>query len=226
LESSLTRRAGAGRQWEPPCLYFRTRSPTNLESSDETEISTGQLVAGALSGDDEAARLLIDRLYPLVLRLVRSHRSRRTADEDLCQMIFVRIFHRLKQFNGQVPIEHWVSRIAINTCLNQIESERIRPELRYADLSEEQAAVIEKLASTPDELPSDQAEIASELVSELLAHLSPQDRLVITLLHLEERTIEEIKRLTGWNTALVKVRAFRARKKLARIYATLQKQPR
>jgi len=197
-----------------------------VEPAAADDLSTARLVALAREDDEQAARQLIDRLYPLVLKLVRSHRAKRTAEEDLCQMIFVRVFHRLKQFAGNVPIEHWVSRIAINTCLNQIESERIRPELRYADLREEQAAVVEKLASTPAELPGEQQAAACELVDQLLAQLAPKDRLVITLLHLEERSIREIRAITGWNIAVVKVRAFRARRKLARLYAALPKEGR
>src|SRR5947208_16490452 len=115
----------------------------------------GALVNAALQNDDEAARKLVRRLYPLVAKLVRSHRPARTAEEDLCQMIFIKVFQKLSQFSGKVPLEHWVSRIAINTCLNQIESEKIRPELRQADLSEEEQAVVEKLATSPDELAPD-----------------------------------------------------------------------
>src|SRR2546428_7127789 len=101
------------------------------------------LVKAALQHDDEAARALVGRLYPLVAKLVRAHRPRRTAEEDLCQMIFVRLFQKLSQFSGKVPLEHWVARIAINTCRNQIQAEKVRPELRHADLSEEEVAVVQ-----------------------------------------------------------------------------------
>src|SRR3979490_3642057 len=104
------------------------------------------LVQGALRHDDEAARELVRRLHPRVAKMVRSHRPRRTSEEDLCQMIFIKIFQKLGQFSGKVPLEHWVSRIAVNTCLNQIEAEKARPELRQADLSEEQAAALGNLA--------------------------------------------------------------------------------
>jgi RNA polymerase sigma-70 factor (ECF subfamily) len=103
------------------------------------------LVERARQQDEAAARELVQRLYPLVLRMVRSHRPQRAAEEDLCQMIFIKFFQKLDQFSGTVPLEHWVSRIAINTCINQIRAEKARPELRHADLSEEQAAVIETL---------------------------------------------------------------------------------
>ena len=181
------------------------------------------LVKAALQHDDEAARALVRQLYPLVAKLVRAHRPRRTAEEDLCQMIFIRIFQKLSQFSGKVPLEHWVSRIAVNTCLNQIESERVRPELRHADLSEEEQAVVENLAASSPELGPDQRFASRQLVEHLLAALKPVERLAIDLLYLQGRSVEEIRKITGWSTALVKVRAYRARQKmkaqLARISA-------
>src|SRR5215210_2611821 len=111
---------------------------------DESEASA--LVKAALHHDDEAARELVRQLYPLVAKVVRAHRFRRPSEEDLSQMIFIKVFQKLSQFSGKVPLEHWVSRIAVNTCLNQIESEKVRPELRHADLSEEEKAVVNNLA--------------------------------------------------------------------------------
>jgi len=172
------------------------------------------LVARALRHDDEAARELVRRLYPLVAKMVRSHRSRRTSEEDLCQMIFIKIFQRLGQFSGKVPLEHWVSRIAVNTCLNQIESERVRPELRQADLSEEERAVVENLAASSDELAPDRQLASRQLVEHLLQLLKPVERLVIDLLYLQGRSVEEIHQITGLGTAAIKVRAFRARQKM------------
>src|SRR5437016_9340589 len=102
---------------------------------DDSDASA--LVKAALQHDDEAARALVRQLYPLVSKLVRAHRPRRAAEEDLSQMIFIKVFQKLSQFSGKVPLEHWVSRIAVNTCLNQIASEKVRPELRQADLSDE-----------------------------------------------------------------------------------------
>jgi len=174
----------------------------------------GALVNAALQNDDEAARELVRRLYPLVARIVRAHRSRRTAEEDICQMIFIKVFQKLPQFSGKVPLEHWVSRVAVNTCLNQIESEKVRPEVRHADLSIQEQAVIENLASSTDELPPDQRFASRQLVEHLLTTLKPVERLAIDLLYLQGRSVEEIRKITGWSAALVKVRAFRARQKM------------
>lgn len=178
------------------------------------EFDADALVAAARQHDEPAARELVRRLYPLVLKLVRSHRPRRTAEEDLCQMIFIKIFQKLDQFSGKVPLEHWVSRIAINTCLNQIQSEKVRPELRHADLSEEEEAVVQNLAATAEELGPDQSLGARDLVDRLLVVLKPAERLVIDLLYLQQHSVAEIQKLTGWGASLVKVRAFRARQKL------------
>ena len=178
------------------------------------DLDAAELVQAALRHDDEAARELVRCLYPLVAKMVRSHRPRRTSEEDLCQMIFIKVFQKLGQFSGKVPLEHWVSRIAVNTCLSQIESERIRPELRHADLTEEEQAVVENLASSTDELAPDRQLASRQLVEYLLEFLKPIERLVIDMLYLQGRSVEEIHQITGLGVAAIKVRAFRARQKM------------
>jgi RNA polymerase sigma-70 factor, ECF subfamily len=181
------------------------------------ELDAAALVAAARQHDESAAREIVRQLYPLVVKLVRAHRPRRTAEEDLCQMIFIKVFQKLDQFSGKVPLEHWVSRIAINTCINQIQAERVRPEIRRADLSEDEAAVVDNFAVTAEELGPDRSLAARDLVERLLVALKPAERLVIDLLYLQERSVAEIQALTGWGASLVKVRAFRARQKMRRL---------
>lgn len=183
------------------------------------------LVQAALQHDDEAARALVRQLYPLVAKIVHAHRPRRTAEEDLCQMIFIKVFRKLSQFSGKVPLEHWVSRVAVNTCLNQIESEKVRPELRNADLSEEERAVVENLATSSEELAPDQRFASRQLVEHLLAALKPVERLAIDLLYLQGRSVDEIRKITGWSAALIKVRAFRARQKMKDQLARIRDKP-
>ena len=139
-------------------------------------------------GDETAVRDLIAHLTPLIAKIVRSHLPRRTAEEDLMQAVFIKVFSKMEQYTGAAPFEHWVSRVAVNTCLSQLSREKSRPEIRWADLSEEE--------------------------EEVLATLSPQDRLVMTMLHMEGRSVEDVRKATGWSGALVKVRAFRVRHKL------------
>ena len=175
-------------------------------------------------GHEDAARELMDRLYPLVLKLVRAYLPRRASEEDLVQTVFMKVFANLKQYSGQVPVEHWVSRIAVNTCLNEIKAQKIRPEWRWADLSEEEQFVVEALSTTERDEPALSGTSARELLDRLLSALSPQERMIIRLLHLEERSVAEISKITGWNRAVIKVRAFRARKKLKSHLAQLEKE--
>jgi len=129
-------------------------------------------------------------------------------------MIFIKVFQKLSQFSGKVPLEHWVSRIAVNTCLTQIESERVRPELRHADLTEEEEAVVRNLATAADELAPDNRFASRQLVEHLFEFLKPVERSIIDLLYLQGRSVEEIHQITGMGVAAIKVRAFRARQKM------------
>ena len=176
--------------------------------------------------DEEAARALVCELYPLVMKIVRSHLPRRTDEEDLAQMVFAKIFAHLRQYSGAVPFEHWVSRVAVNTCLNQLRAEKCRPELRWADLNQDEAETLEKVAARAKEPDPFEQLAARELAHKMLETLSPKDRLILTMLDLEERSVGEIRELTGWNASLIKVRAFRARKKLRKQFAKILKEER
>ncbi len=176
--------------------------------------------------DQGAARQLVEHLYPQVIRIVRSHLPRRVAEEDLAQEIFLKMFTRLEQYQGSVPFPHWVSRIAVTTCIDQLRAQKRRPEFRWADLPENQAEVLENvMADTRDQAPGDSL-AARELVDRLLGQLKPDDQLVIRLLDLEQKTLAEISGLTGWNQTLIKVRAFRARRKLQKLFEELRKEER
>jgi RNA polymerase sigma-70 factor (ECF subfamily) len=181
-------------------------------------------LAGLRRHDERAASDFVRELYPLVLKLVRSHLPRRAAEEDLCQVVFIKILSNIGQYSGKVPIEHWVSRITINTCLNALKAESARPELRWSDLSADQATVLEAVTSGPGELDPAAGAASRDLVEALLAALNAQDRLLITMLHLEGYSMDDIKQATGWNIATIKVRAFRARQKLRKIFQELTSQ--
>src|SRR5438046_1697741 len=186
----------------------------SLRMDDDEHAHT--LVDRARDGDDDAARELIRQLYPMVAKIVRGYRPRRAAEEDLTQMIFIKVFQNLAQYSGKVPISHWVSRIAVNTCRNQLMAEKARPELRHADLSEEQAAMLENLAASDEALSPDRKLAARDLVEKLLAMLKPMERLVIDMLYLQERSVSEIQNVNCGTAAAIKIKAFRARQKLRR----------
>ena len=173
--------------------------------------------------DQDAARELVNNLYPLVIRIVRAHLPRRVAEEDLAQDVFLKMFSRLEQYKGEVAFTHWVSRIAVTTCIDQLRAQKRRPELRWADLSEQEAEVLDSVLTNESDVAVNDGFAARELIDKLLGQLNPPDRLVLQLLDLERRSVAEISELTGWNPSLVKVRAFRARGKLRKLFEELER---
>src|SRR5688500_6677468 len=173
--------------------------------------------------DPEASHTLVRELFPLVMKIFRSHLQRRMDAEDLAQIVFVKVFQNIDQYHGDAPFPHWVSRIAVNTCLNELRSEKARPELRWADLGEEQAEALERVMEKSDATPVDEQAATRDLAERLLETLPPRDRLILTLLDLEEHSVAETAKMTGSQEAVIKVRAFRARRKLRKELEHLEK---
>jgi RNA polymerase sigma-70 factor (ECF subfamily) len=194
--------------------------------SDDQPFDVPGCLSRVRQRDQAAARELVDHLYPLVIRIVRSHLPRRVAEEDLTQEVFMKMFTRIEQYQGAVPFPHWVSRIAVTTCIDHLRAQKRRPEFRWADLSEGEADVLDAVMTNENDVAPDDSLEVRELVHKLLGQLKPDDRMVIQLLDLEQKTIAEISALTGWGQSLVKVRAFRARRKLQKLFAELKRKER
>jgi RNA polymerase sigma factor (sigma-70 family) len=173
-------------------------------------------------GDQVAARELVDRVRPVVSRIIRAHRPFRAAEEDLTQEVFLKIFRRLDQYQADAPLPHWVSRIAYSTCIDRVRAQRRRPELRRADLSEAESEQVDNARCESTRHPA-MAMDAKELVGKLLDRLSAGDRFLLRRLDLQGNSIAEISQQTGLSPGLVKVRAFRARQKLQRLFARMER---
>lgn len=176
------------------------------------EFDLATCLARVARRDEAAARELVVHCHPTVLRLVRAHHARGVDEDDLLQEVYARLFARLDQYEARddVPFEHWLSRLAVNACRDVLRSES-----RRADALPLSPAAHERLDALVDGGRANDDDLAArELVDVLLGELAPDDALVLTLLDLEQRSTSEIAALTGWNRALVKVRAFRARARL------------
>lgn len=182
-------------------------------------------LARVRAGDETAAKELVEQHYPLVLRVVRGHRPRAVAEEDIAQEVFIKMFARLEQFRSEMPFSHWLSRIAYNTCIDHLRAQYRRSEWRMADLTEDEAKCLENCCqddSTQESLSN--AMSARELAKKLLDRLSPKDRIVVSLLDMQGRSVAEVALETGFSQTLVKVRAFRARRKLRKLMIQWQKE--
>jgi len=163
--------------------------------------------------DERAARRLVEQLHPLVLRIVRAHRPQRVAEEDLCQEVFMSVFADIGQYRAAVPFEHWVSRIAVNTCYDALRREKARPELRWADLTEAESGIAHDLLSR-EAADDHETAHANEVLTRLLDMLPPRDRALMHWLGIEELSVEEVAARLGWSRVRVNVTAFRIRLRL------------
>lgn len=183
---------------------------------------TANVAAWQRDRDEDAARRLIAGLYPRVLAIIRGRLPRRMAEQDLAQEIFMRFFEKLGSYDHRAPLAHWLSRIAVNVCIDALRAEARRPELRWADLSEAEAeALTATLASREASAPD--AAAASDLTTKLLDTLDAKDRLIVEMLDLEGRSVRDVQQLTGWGESAIKIRAFRARRKLRKTILKLEK---
>ena len=107
-------------------------------------------------------------------------------------------------------------RLAVRTCYDFLRSHQRSRETTFSELAEPETDWLDRFIANPDDA-NERSAAARALVERILAQLSPAARLVITLLEIEEKSVKEISRLTGWSVPLVKVRAFRARAEMRKI---------
>lgn len=167
-----------------------------------------RLIQSTLGGDDEAFAELVRRhkrkVFGIATRFARNDHEL----DDICQEIFVKVYQNLKSFRDDAPFEHWVSRIAVHACYDFLR--KIRRDRENVPLDEIEIGVRDNVS----------ARDASDLLQWAMARLSADERLVITLLELEEKSVRETAQLTDWSESNVKVRAFRARQALKTILET------
>ena len=111
-------------------------------------------------------------------------------------------------------MEGWLTRITTNTCLNMIRGSKRRPEMTVSDLSDEEDEWLEQQLSDPQQGSVENSLVASDLADRVLSVLSPEDQQALLMIDGEQASIKEVAEVTGWSESKVKVRAFRARKKV------------
>lgn len=187
------------------------------------ERTEAELIAAVLKGDSASFEPLVQKYSPRVFATARRYARRESEVEDIAQEVWLKAFEKLSSFRGEAPFEHWLMRLTVRTCYDFLRSHQRNREAVFSDLSEPESDWLDRFLAAP-ETASETAQAAKQLVERVLARLSPQARLVITLLEIEDRSVKEIAALTGWSVPLVKVRAFRARAEMRKIVAKMAKE--
>ena len=174
-----------------------------------------ELVRQAQGEDKEAFEELIRRHQHRVFAVAGGILRRREDVEDIAQQVFVEAYFSLKRFDQRAAFSTWLYKITVNECWDLLRKKKVRPLVYESDLSEEQARQVitsaEKINPGPD--ISEKIE-ARENVEKLLEGLDERDRLMLMLKEVEGYSIEEIAEVLNLNGNTVKVRLFRARRRV------------
>ncbi|MGD9632701.1 MAG: RNA polymerase sigma factor [Pirellulales bacterium] len=164
-------------------------------------------VQSAKRGNGEAYARVIRHYQPTIARrMVRFTRDPRVL-EELVHDVFVEAYFALRGYRGDAPFEHWLQRIAT------------RVGYRYWTDCNRRTANVDIHLHEPEAAGNIAGADARDEVAVALERLSPRDRLVLTLLYLESRSVAEAADLAGWSESMVKVQAHRARKRLRELLA-------
>ncbi len=174
------------------------------------------LARQAQAGDESAFAEIVRRYSPRVFSVASRFFRQRTLVEEAAQEVFLKAYTQLGSFEGRGSFEGWLTRIATNTCLNMIRGAKRRPEFTVSDLTEDEQGWLEQQSAGNGGEPAsvENSVVATDLADRLLSVLSPEDQQALLMIDGEQASIKEVAEATGWSESKVKVRAFRARKKV------------
>lgn len=193
-----------------------------------SRLSDEEIIRRVVAGEVDLFEELLRRYQAHVGRIVAGHVPREMV-EEVAHDVFVRAYTSLPTYSFRTPFPHWLSTIAVRSCYDVWRSVSARKEVPLSgpsDAVEEQQQWTEHLLAAESKARFDtmaRQQDAANLLQGALARLSPENRMVVTLVHLEGHSVREAADLLGWTVVNVKVRAHRARQQLRKILDTLLK---
>ena len=194
------------------------------ETRSDDEAFVMEAVRRVLDGDVEAFAVVVNAHQ----RLIAADLARRLPAQDVqevAQDAFIRAFRSLPSYRREAPFRIWILRIARHAAMDFWRKKYRRRDQLFSDLDD--PALVRVEATQQERLAEQQADreaqdSAREWLAAALLRLSPDDRAVITLVELEDRSMEDAARRLGCGLSAVKVRAFRARRRLKAILEDLR----
>lgn len=203
----------AGQRSPVTCLSgVRSNRFVPYETASEAEI-----VRRARAGDEEAFAQIVQKhqsmVFSLALRMVR-----RSIDaEDVAQQVFTKVFFALKKFDMRSSLSTWIYKIAMNETYDYLRRIKSRRVVYEGDLGEDVDEIVESSARAADKAPGAEEQASRrDYLLKLLGHVSEEERMLLFQKEVEGLTVEELAAKTGINENTIKVKLFRARKKLVK----------
>ena len=190
--------------------------PIDINASSDVEI-----VRQVIDGDVNVFERLLNKYQDYVVKIVKKHVPYDQIAET-AHDVFVRAYQSLTTFKNTSDFKHWLATIAVRTCYDFWRKQYRSRELPMSSLSAKQQQWLEMtIADQAMQSFSDQdvRQEARDVLDWALNKLSAEDRMVVELVYLEGLSGKEVADLLGWSVANVKIRSFRARKKLQQLLA-------
>jgi RNA polymerase sigma-70 factor, ECF subfamily len=186
--------------------------PRPVTAADDRE-----LVGRAQAEEKGAFEELIRRHQHRVFAVAGGILRKREDVEDVAQQVFVKAYFSLKRFDQRAAFSTWLYKITVNECWDLLRKKKVRPLVYESDLSEEQARQTIHSAERQNDGPDISAKLeARQRVERLLDGLEERDRLMLMLKEVEGFSIGEIAEVLDLNANTVKVRLFRARRRVVK----------
>lgn len=144
-------------------------------------------------------------VFSLILKIVRN----REDAEELSQDVFMKIYRSLDKFRGESNISTWIYRIAWNTAISFTRVSKHES----ADIDDN---IIENVSDSDVDSEMERLDSEERLsrLDKAMEQLQPDERALILLFYMEEKTVAEVATITGLTVSNVKVKIFRIRQKL------------
>jgi RNA polymerase sigma-70 factor, ECF subfamily len=171
-----------------------------------------ELVRLAKGDDQEAFEILVKRHQSRVFAVANGILRNKEDVEDVAQQVFVKAYFSLKRFDQRAAFSTWLYKITVNECWDVLRRKKSRPLYFEAELSEQQARQYKDVEAPTGDVSDRMA--SRQQVEELLGFLDERDRAMLVLKEVQGFSVEEIAEMLEINGNTVKVRLFRARRKI------------
>lgn len=192
---------------------FTVTSTLFQPSKEHMSIETDQFYIDKINaGDTQAFAVLVNRYRNMVFTLALQMLKNREEAEEVSQDTFIKVYKYIDKFKGDSKFSTWVYRIAYNACLDRIKTyKKHKNTIGIDEFTENQVKTLETAFDLMERSDREQS------VKECLQRLPEDDAALITLFYYEELSLTEISEIIGIVPNNVKVKLFRARKRLATI---------
>lgn len=213
LDDELDEDTDAAEDADEPAETDSARATAEV---DETLVLAA--VMRVLDGDTEAFAVIL-HAYEHLVAATLARRLPAAEVQEVAQDTFLRAYRALPGFRHDAPFRAWILKIARLAAMDHYRRRYRRRDIVMSDFDESGSIGVEHAAqAVQSQLDEDarRRDDARQLLAAAMERLSPEDRAVLTLVELEEVPMAEAAEQLGCGLSAVKVRAFRARKRLKR----------